>query len=180
MEKSTMFSDKFLTRLKHAYSTVVLTGTGISSKSNIPILRGTDGLWNNKKIEEIATIETFNKNPKLFWEFYASQVQSLKNVKPNLAHYALVDLERIFKNFFIITQNIDNLHRKAGNKKIIELHGNIYIFRCTNCDEMVSGIIENIDSIPKCKNCSSLIRPNVVLNGEEVNQNLLYKFSIVG
>ena len=84
-------------------------------------------------------------------------------------------MERLFKNFFLITESVDNLHRNAGNKNIIELHGNIYIFKCTKCNEMVSGIIENIDSLPKCKKCSASLRPNVVLFGEEVNQKLLSK-----
>ena len=145
-----MFSEKLLTRLKHGYSIVVLTGSGICVESKGSIFQAKDELWNNYKLEDIASIDTYNKNPKLFWQFYISQIQALNNIEPNLGHYALVDLERIFKDFIIITQNTDNLHFKAGNKKIIELHGNIYKFRCTKCGERISGIIEKLKA-PRAK-----------------------------
>ena len=156
-----MFSEKLLTRLKDSYSVVALSSNGISAETGIPAFRGKNELWKDMKVEEIASIETLNNNPGLFWEYYVWTIQKLKTAKPNLGHYSLVDLERFFKGFLLFTENVDNLH------------SNIYILRCTNCGEATSGIINDVKTVPKCKKCSGLLRPNVLLFGEEVNQKLL-------
>jgi NAD-dependent deacetylase len=170
-----MFSNKFLTRLKNAYSAVVLTGSGICEEDKISLLQKQKGSWKDYKVEEIASIDTYKKNPKLFWEFYKSQIQSMEHIKPNLAHYALVDMERIFKEFILITQSVDSLHRKAGNKKIIELHGNIYKLRCVNCDESILLTEQNIAALPRCKKCSANLRPDIILPGESVRSKIISK-----
>jgi NAD-dependent deacetylase len=169
-----MFSEKLIQRLKNAYTVTVLTGAGISAESGVPTFRGKDGLWNNYPVEKLATLEALEANPKLFWEFYNWRRSLLSTIKPNLGHYALVDIENYFEEFSLITQNVDNLHEIAGNKNILELHGNISKNRCTNCDDLTQMDAVEGD-VPKCKKCGSLLKPDVVLFGEALNQNVLRK-----
>lgn len=164
-----MPTEKFLMRLKHASGVTVLTGAGISAESGVPTFRGKDGLWEDKKVEELASIESFKNNPVKFWNFYNWRRNSLQGVKPNLGHYALVDFERIFPEFHIITQNVDGLHTTAGNKNVIELHGNIMQDKCSECGDITSEINLELTDLPKCSKCGSLMRPNVVLFGENLN-----------
>lgn len=160
------FSSKLLERLNSAYSICFLTGAGISAASGVPTFRGSDGLWKKFRPEELANFEVFSKNPELVWEWYNWRRELIRNVRPNLAHYALVDFERVFSEFAIITQNVDDLHRKAGSVKIIELHGNIMRNKCAECSRPVSNNIDFSKGIPTCPECGGLIRPNVVWFGE--------------
>jgi NAD-dependent deacetylase len=169
-----MFSNKLLARLRDASTVTVLTGAGISAESGVPTFRGKNGLWQNYKMEELATIQAFHKNPQLFWQFFSWRRNALQNIKPNLGHYALVDFERYFKDFVLITQNVDNLHINAGSTKIIELHGNILRDRCSKCNTLFPAIPGGSD-IPLCKKCSAQLRPDVVLFGENLNETLLRK-----
>lgn len=171
-----MFSQKLLLRLKNAYSVTVLTGAGISAESGVPTFRGRNGLWNNYPVEELATIDALEKNPILFWQFYRWRRDLLKKIKPNLGHYALVDIENYFEDFTLITQNVDDLHRKAGSEKILELHGNITYNRCTECghrSRVMAAMPEN--DVEKCDKCGGLIKPDIVLFGEALNQKVLAK-----
>lgn len=171
-----MLSEKVLLRLKNAYNVTALTGAGISTDSGVPTFRGKDGLWNNHKVEDIATIDAFEKNKKLFWEFYSWRRKLLSDIKPNLGHYALVDIENYFEDFSLITQNVDNLHTLAGSKNPIELHGNITRNRCTGCDDLtIVDKNETIEEVPKCKKCGAPLKPDVVLFGEQLNQKVLQK-----
>ncbi len=169
-----MFSNKLLARLRDATNVTVLTGAGISAESGVPTFRGKDGLWQNHKMEELATIQAFQKNPMLFWQFYSWRRKALENIKPNLGHYALVDFERYFKDFTLITQNVDNLHIIAGSKKLIELHGNILRNRCSRCNTLYPSAVA-VGAIPTCTKCDALLRPDVVLFGENLNETLLRK-----
>jgi len=171
-----MFSQKVLLRLKNAYNVTALTGAGISVDSGVATFRGKDGLWNNHKVEEIATIEGFEKNTKTFWEFYHWRRKELANIKPNLGHYAMVDIENYFEDFSLITQNVDNLHTVAGSTNPIELHGNITRNRCSSCDD-ITVIDKNteLEEIPKCKKCGSVLKPDVILFGEELNRKVIAK-----
>jgi NAD-dependent deacetylase len=169
-----MFSNKLLARLRDATNVTVLTGAGISAESGVPTFRGKDGLWQNHKMEELATIQAFQKNPMLFWQFYSWRRKTLQNIKPNLGHYALVDFERYFKDFILITQNVDNLHTIAGSKKLIELHGNILRDRCSKCNALYPAAAA-VGAIPTCTKCDALLRPDVVLFGENLNETLLRK-----
>ena len=164
-----MFSEKLFIRLRNTSSIAVLTGAGISAESGVPTFRGKDGLWNNKKVEELATPEMMRKDPDQFWKFYNDRRKNLTAVKPNLAHYALVDIERHYKDFTVITQNIDDLHRQAGTKNLIELHGNIYRDRCINCGHRQQP--ETGKRI--CDKCKGPIRPDVVLFGENLDEKAL-------
>jgi NAD-dependent deacetylase len=170
-----MFSEKLLLRLKHASGITVLTGAGISAESGVPTFRGKDGLWENHKVEELATMEAFKKDPSQFWKFYNWRRNLLKEIKPNLGHYAFVDFERIYPEFNLITQNVDGLHTAAGNKNVIELHGNIMRNKCSECGHISTEINLELIEPPKCTKCNNMMRPDVVLYGENLNNNDLAK-----
>jgi NAD-dependent deacetylase len=160
------FSDKLISRLRNSYSVAVLTGAGVSAPSGVPTFRGKDGLWNKFNPEELANFESFQKNPELVWEWYNWRRKLIKEVKPNLGHYALVDLENLIRDFTIITQNVDNLHQHAGSKNVVELHGNIMRNKCSDCGKPYSENDIDERHIPRCSNCNGMIRPDVVWFGE--------------
>ncbi len=164
------FTEKLFRRLVPAYQITVLTGAGISAESGIPTFRDKDGLWNKHDVQKLATHQALHNDPELFWQFYKWRRELLKDVKPNLGHYALVDLESRYEGFSLITQNVDNLHWDAGNKRVLELHGNIKRTRCDSCHHILNAEEEkNVTApIPKCPKCGELLRPDVVLFGESL------------
>lgn len=153
---------------------VVLTGAGISAESGVPTFRGEDGLWNKCKPEELATMEAFMANPKLVWEWYNWRRNLMAEVKPNPGHYAIAEMETLFERFDLITQNVDDLHRKAGSKNPLELHGNIQRNKCVRCNEPVE-IEQEIDpaNIPGCALCGGSVRPDVVWFGEMLESQII-------
>jgi NAD-dependent deacetylase len=157
-----------LNRLLCASSRVtVLTGAGMSAESGVPTFRGTDGIWKKFRPEELANFAAFMKNPDLVWEWYKYRKKIITEIKPNAGHYALAEMERLYRKFSIITQNIDNLHRRAGNKEIHELHGNIERNYCVGCGKYYENQeIVNQEHAPRCQACGGLIRPDVVWFGE--------------
>ena len=108
-----------------------LTGAGVSAESGVPTFRDHGGLWEGRRPEEVATPEAFAADPEDVWRFYCWRRQELSRCKPNPGHYALAQLEEIVPKFTLITQNVDGLHREAGSRDIIELHGDLLINRCT-------------------------------------------------
>jgi len=154
-------------------SVAVITGAGISQESGIPTFRGADGLWKQYKPEELATPYAFRKDPKLVWEWYEMRRQIIKKANPNPAHYTLVEMEEFFENYLLVTQNVDGLHEKAGSKNIIEIHGNIWRARCTNCNykEFLNTPLQEIP--PRCIRCNSLMRPDVLWFGENYDVETL-------
>ena len=149
---------------------VVLTGSGVSAESGIPTFRGASGLWKNYRPEELATPEGWSRNPQLVWEWYNWRRDIIGKAKPNPAHYVIANMERFFKNFMLITQNIDGLHRKAGNQKILELHGNIWRNKCSNCGKKFGEIIS--EKPQRCE-CGGFIRPDVVWFGESLDREVI-------
>lgn len=170
-----MFSKKLADRLKRAYHITILTGAGISKESGVPTFRGKDGLWNNYQVQQLATPETMHNEPELFWRFYHWRRKLLSDVKPNLGHYACVDMENHFGDFTLITQNVDNLHRQAGSSQVLELHGNINRSLCTSCSFSINStsVPEEFDGVPKCPECGAMLRPDVVLFGEPLPENII-------
>lgn len=152
----------------------VLTGAGISAESGIPTFRGEDGLWRNYRAEELATPSAFSQDPKLVWEFYDWRRGIIASKEPNPGHIVLAGWEKIFPEFYLITQNIDGFHFKAGSKNMVELHGNIWKLRCTE----EGTITENHDSPlkeipPHCPSCGALLRPHVVWFGESLFPSII-------
>ncbi len=157
--------------LKDAKRLFVLTGAGISAESGIPTFRGKDGLWKNYSATDLATPEAFERNPALVWEWYQWRQDIISRVEPNPAHYAVVELERYFEKFLLLTQNVDNLHQRAGSKNVLELHGNIFRTRCLKCGKIDKIENARIEKMPYCK-CGGLLRPDVVWFGEAIPQDV--------
>jgi NAD-dependent deacetylase len=156
-------------RVASARSVTVITGAGISADSGIPTFRGTDGLWKNFRAEDLATPEAFARDPRLVWGWYDWRRGLIAACRPNPAHDAVAELERRSSNFWLITQNVDGLHRQAGSRDLSEIHGNIWMVRCTGC-----GLIEEnrevpLTLLPACRDCGALLRPHIVWFGESLN-----------
>jgi NAD-dependent protein deacetylase/lipoamidase len=154
----------FLEQLKKAKSIVFFTGAGISAESGIATFRGKDGIWNKLKPEELANFDAFMRNPEMVWEWYNHRKKVTHQSQPNPAHTTISEMQKFFE-ITVITQNIDNLHRRAGSKKIFELHGNIERNYCVDCKTFYNDELDFTPGVPKCK-CGGLIRPDVVWFGE--------------
>lgn len=159
---------------------VFFGGAGVSTESGIPDFRSQDGLYNqqwNYPPETIISRSFFDHDPKEFYRFYRAKL-IIKDAKPNAAHIALAEMEAAGKLSAVVTQNIDGLHQKAGSKKVFELHGSTLRNYCMNCGEEYDiGYIEKSksspDTLPHCKKCSGLIKPDVVLYEESLNDNVV-------
>jgi NAD-dependent deacetylase len=158
-------SSKLIDKLKTAESVVFFTGAGISAESGIPTFRGKDGIWNKLKPEELANFNAFMKNPEMVWEWYKYRKKIVSEAQPNPGHLAIASFQDKIKNVTVVTQNVDNLHRRAGSKNIYELHGNIERNYCIKCKTWYNEDINIQDKIPRCV-CGGLIRPDVVWFGE--------------
>ena len=145
---------------------VVLTGAGISAESGIKTFRDADGLWENHAIEEVATPYAWQANPQLVWQFYQARRRQLLEVEPNMAHKALVKLEDFLgDNFLLITQNVDDLHGRAGSKNLIHMHGELRVLRCESCNEVFDYMeSEHLgEDYVACVSCSNeRLRPHIV------------------
>ncbi|HEV2690861.1 MAG TPA: NAD-dependent deacylase [Bryobacteraceae bacterium] len=158
--------------LKQARSVAVLTGAGVSAESGVPTFRGTNGLWKQRRAEDLATPAAFARNPKLVWEWYDWRRGVLSQAKPNPGHYALAELERRVSNFTLITQNVDGLHELAGSQNVLRLHGSMWTLRCLGCErERVDKRTPLPEIPPKCE-CGGMLRPGVVWFGEALPQGV--------
>ncbi|MGB2087948.1 MAG: SIR2 family NAD-dependent protein deacylase [Psychroflexus salarius] len=144
----------------------VLTGAGISAESGVKTFRNHDGLWEGHDVMQVATPEAFKKNPELVLDFYNQRRKQLKSVKPNVAHLALAQLENKC-HVNIITQNVDDLHERAGSKNIIHLHGELMKAKSSIDDSLIYNWTEDIKIGNTCEKGSQL-RPHVVWFGEAV------------
>ncbi len=164
---SVKFSDKLLSRLKNATNVAVFTGAGMSAESGVPTFRGTDGIWKKFRPEELANFDAFMRNPDLVWEWYRQRKIVIATIKPNPGHLALAKMQEFHRRFSVITQNIDNLHRRAGSRIVHELHGNIERNYCVECGKLFQNEeILGQQNAPHCTHCGGLIRPDVVWFGE--------------
>jgi len=161
-----ILAENILDGLSSAKNVVALTGAGISAESGIPTFRGADGIWSKLKPEELANFDAFLKNPELVSEWYRHRREITRVAKPNAAHFSLVEMEKMFPHFTLVTQNIDNLHRRAGSLNIAELHGNIERNYCIGCGRRYDGEEFDRNGSFKCLDCGSLIRPDIVWFGE--------------
>jgi NAD-dependent deacetylase len=160
-------------RLVRAERVTVLTGAGISAESGVPTFRGADGLWRRYRAVDLATPEAFAQDPALVWEFYNWRRELLAPLRPNPAHLALVEMEQRLPRLNLVTQNIDGLHQAAGSRAVVELHGNIWWVRCTQCQQVSEDRRVPLPKLPACQACGGLLRPHVVWFGETLEADIL-------
>lgn len=169
--------------LAEANHVAVFTGAGVSKESGIPTFRDAQtGLWANYSPEDLASRPGFLKNPRMVWEWYDSRRNKVWDVEPNDGHRALVALEKWIetqpgKQFTLITQNIDNLHQRAGSRNVLELHGNIFRYKCLDQNHPYripeGPLAEDAELPPRCEWCDSMVRPDVVWFGEMLPDDIL-------
>ena len=148
----------------------VLTGAGISAESGLPTFRASDGLWAGYNIEEICTPQALERNPALVWEFYSKRRADGAKAAPNPAHIALADLEAgIPGRFFLCTQNVDDLHERAGSRNLVHMHGELAKSRCSRqCGQPPvedRQVYASLDEVARCT-CGARLRPHIVFFGE--------------
>jgi NAD-dependent deacetylase len=179
----------------HKPRVFVITGAGVSAESGIPTFRGKDGYWRSFDPTKLATPEAFEKDPKLVWEWYRERRQCISAAKPNAAHDAIVKLAEHAREFLLLTQNVDDLHTRAGlpPQKMVQIHGDIFVTRCSRCDfsdvgrggsskppaaptgslssRRLRSIAPTLQSevLSKCPQCGALMRPGVVWFGEQLD-----------
>jgi NAD-dependent protein deacetylase/lipoamidase len=181
---------------------LVLTGAGVSAESGIPTFRGKDGYWQNLDPTKLATPEAFARDPQLVWEWYRERRERIRSARPNAAHEAIAKLAQHADEFLLVTQNVDDLHARAGvaANKMVQIHGDIFNTRCSRCDwraELRDAETNNIRNhtglagarpstegnkqeygdcnLPTCPTCTALMRPGVVWFGEQLPWNELQR-----
>jgi NAD-dependent deacetylase len=166
--------DRAAELLRRAERVAVLTGAGASAESGVATFRGAGGLWEGHRVEDVATPEAFERDPVLVWRFYNLRRANLRTVLPNPGHRALARLEGRWgsDNFALATQNIDGLHRAAGSRRVLELHGNLNRVRCTGCGRVEERAGEALPDLPHCAECGALLRPDVVWFHEMLPQGV--------
>jgi len=168
------FPAELISTLQGTTKLVALTGAGVSQESGLRTFRDAQtGLWAQYKPEDLASPQAFRRDPKLIWDWYAWRREAVKGVRPNAGHYALVEIETHIPEFTLITQNVDGLHRMAGSKNVLELHGNIQRVRCSECYTFAETWGDDTESVPQCSVCSGLLRPDVVWFGEALPRDQL-------
>lgn len=147
----------------------VLTGAGISAESGLATFRGSGGLWNGHRVEEVATPEAWEANPELVWRFYSMRRRAAMAAEPNAAHRALAAIERqMGERFYLCTQNVDDLHERAGSQRLHHMHGELFRSRCVRCERPFGdrNIYESAAELPRCESCGAPVRPHIVWFGE--------------
>ncbi|MCH6552712.1 MAG: NAD-dependent deacetylase [Candidatus Acidiferrales bacterium] len=159
--------------LAEAERVVVLTGAGISAESGVPTFRGAGGLWRQHRPEDLATPEAFARGPRLVWEWYDWRRARVAKAEPNPGHLALAQLERRVPDFTLITQNVDGLHQRAGSRRVLKLHGDIWTLHCLGCGLEETNHDVPLREIPPRCSCGGLFRPGVVWFGEALPADVL-------
>jgi NAD-dependent deacetylase len=155
---------------------VILTGAGVSVASGLPTYRGPGGLWENEALAQIVSAESIPTRLPELWQLYSERRKTALAVGPNAAHRAIAEAQkRCPGQVTLITQNIDNLHQRAGSDSVIELHGSGFRSRCTECNTPAFFDETCYDTLPKCSQCNAPLRPDVVLFGEMLDPEVLWK-----
>ncbi|MDE3105630.1 MAG: NAD-dependent deacylase [Acidobacteriota bacterium] len=149
----------------------VLTGAGISAESGLATFRGSGGLWNGFRVEVVAAPEGWQADPALVWRFYSQRRQEALLAQPNAAHRALVALEeQLAERFFLCTQNVDDLHERAGSGsfggRVLHMHGSLFASRCERCNVPFADVESYTAQLPCCRGCGGAVRPHIVWFGE--------------
>jgi NAD-dependent deacetylase len=172
------FAADLFRQSKHAVS---LTGAGLSTPSGIPDFRSTGtGLWSRDEPMEVASLSTFRTAPERFFEWFRPLASQIYNAQPNPAHLSLAELEKAGRIHSIMTQNIDMLHQKAGSQTVIEMHGTMQTLTCTQCYYQVEAALQldafvETGEIPRCPKCCQILKPDVILFGEQLPQAAWFK-----
>jgi NAD-dependent deacetylase len=159
----------FIMRLAPHDRLFVLTGAGISAESGLATFRGSGGLWNGYRVEEVATPEAWVSDPELVWRFYSLRRHDAVAAQPNAAHIALAEIERrLGDRFYLCTQNVDDLHERSGSKRVHHMHGSLFQSRCTRCNVPFpdTELYETAAALPSCARCGAPVRPHIVWFGE--------------
>lgn len=166
---SPSFPEDLVEKLRGANRIVALSGAGVSAESGVPTFRDAQtGLWSQYDPQELATPQAFQRNPRLVWEWYAWRRELVSKAEPNPGHFALAKMEQLSPHFTLITQNIDNLHQKAGSVNVVELHGNLGRTKCYEENQLVEQWADTGEVPPRCPVCGGLLRPDVVWFGENL------------
>lgn len=147
---------------------VILTGAGISAESGLATFRSSNGLWNNHRVEDVASVEGFRRNPALVHDFYNDLKLEIQKAKPNPAHLAITRLQNEYPaEISVVTQNVDTLHEKAGNKNIYHIHGQINQAVCLNCGHILETF-GDVDTETVCAQCgvAGMMKPNIVFSAK--------------
>ena len=150
-----------------------LTGAGISAESGVPTFRGPGGLWRTFRPEDLANSDAFERDPRLVWEWYDWRRARVAEARPNPGHDALVKLEARAEAFTLATQNVDGLHRLAGSRNLIELHGDLWTLRCTRCGAEREDRTAPLPQLPPRCRCGGIERPGVVWFGESLPEGAI-------
>src|SRR6266540_1944527 len=167
---------------------LVITGAGVSAESGIPTFRGKNGYWRNLDPAKLATPEAFARDPKLVLDWYRGRRQQIRGAEPNAAHEAIARMAQHADDFLLVTQNVDDLHARAGiaKEKMVQIHGDIFVTRCSRCGfsdqgrggspeppthgrlRSIAPTLDNDIDVPRCPECDALMRPGVVWFGEQL------------
>jgi NAD-dependent protein deacetylase/lipoamidase len=153
---------------------MALTGAGVSAESGIPTFRASGGLWESYPVEKVASPQGFDEDPELVWRFYSERRRKAQSAEPNPGHHALATLEAALGDrFLLVTQNVDELHRRAGSRRLVEIHGRLFQSRCAHCDRPPFDDDASYDAgePPLCDACAAagrigMLRPHIVWFGE--------------
>lgn len=172
MDSNIIKAAEIIKKSKHM---IALTGAGISVESGIPDFRSAGGLWDKYDPAIYASIYSFHNMPEKVWEMIFDMIEITENAKPNNAHLALAELEKMKLLKAVITQNIDNLHQEAGSKNVIEYHGNAKHLVCINCSASYSSSEFEISRrrVPHCDSCGKVLKPSVIFFGENIPERAL-------
>ena len=174
--------EKLAARLREARRVTVLTGAGVSAASGVPTFRGAGGLWRTFRAEDLATPEAFARDPALVWEWYEWRRATIASCQPNAAHDVLAQWTRDSKTCTVITQNVDDLHIRAGTQRLVRLHGSIWELSCWNRCGALPWRDERVPLPAQpatCPGCGGLARPGVVWFGENIDPDVLERSSAV-
>jgi NAD-dependent deacetylase len=160
---------------------LVLTGAGVSAESGLATFRDSNGLWEQHRVEDVASPEGFERDPELVWKFYSLRRDQAKSVEPNAGHRALAEIEkRLGDRFLLVTQNVDGLHQRAGSERVIEIHGSLFRTKCSGCEltpfhDEASYLGRRLPTCDACetRGRDALLRPDIVWFGEMLDPSHL-------
>ena len=175
--------DAVAEHLRHARTALFITGAGISADSGLPTYRGVGGLYDSEateeglRIEDALSGEVFAMRPDITWKYLIQIEENCRGAKPNAAHLAIAALDEHLDRVMVFTQNVDGLHRQAGSRDIVEIHGNLQELECTECShEEIAADLSGREVPPLCPACGAVLRPRVVLFGEALPEEPLDRF----